>query len=201
MAPLGVIWNMPRNEKKIYITFDDGPTPEITEQVLSILSQYNAKATFFCLGKNVSQYPDIYNKILVMGHETGNHTQNHLNGWKTKNTEYFDDIQQAEKSISSKLFRPPYGRISASQILYLKKYYKIIMWEVLSGDYMKTLNKEKCLNNVLNNTREGSIVVFHDSVKAADKVLYALPRILDNFTERGFMFDSIRLNSSTEKCG
>jgi len=185
------IWKIDTKDKVIYLTFDDGPTPGVTDRVIEYLNKYNAKATFFCIGKNVAENPYLYQSILEGGHGTGNHTYNHKNGWKSSDSDYFDSIEQCNKVMNTKLFRPPYGRIKSSQAKVLKDHYKIIMWNVLSGDFDKTLSKEKCLNNVLKLTDKGSIVVFHDSVKASERVLYALPRMLEYFSTRGFRFESI----------
>lgn len=195
--PSSLIWKLSRKEKKLYLTFDDGPTPEITQKILEILKEYEAKATFFCLGKNVIQNPGIYNLILEQGHATGNHTHTHLNGWKTRSRKYFEDINQASGVIQSNLFRPPYGRLKTKQILRLKSDYKIIMWEILSGDYSKKISPEKCTENVISNAQSGSIIVFHDSEKAKKNVLFALPRVLEHFSGMGFAFDII--NSSVLK--
>jgi peptidoglycan-N-acetylglucosamine deacetylase len=186
-----LIWNKKDLGKRLFLTFDDGPTPEITDKVLEILDKYNARATFFCLGRNVERYPEIYQRILDKNHKTGNHTYSHLKGWKTGHKEYFQDVELAGQFIKSDLFRPPYGQIRRSQIQYLKRKYKIIMWEVMSHDYQKQLSKERSLKAVLHYTREGSIVVFHDSVKASEKVLYILPRILEEFSHKGFTFEAI----------
>ena len=186
-----LIWDIRQNEKKLYLTFDDGPTPVITDKILEILDHYNARATFFCLGRNVEHHPEIYQRILGKKHAVGNHSYSHLKGWKTKHKEYFQDIELAGQFIQSKLFRPPYGQISRSQIKYLKKKYKIIMWEVMSHDYQHKLSKERSLKAVFRYAGEGSIVVFHDSVKAADKALHILPKILEEFTKKGYTFEAI----------
>lgn len=186
-----VVWDKFGNGNTLYLTFDDGPTPEITEKVLDILDQYQAKATFFCLGRNVERYPDVYQSILARDHSVGNHTYSHLKGWKSKNQEYFDDIELASRLIHSKLFRPPYGKIRRSQIRYLKKKYKIVLWEVMSHDYEKRVSKERSLKVVLRYTRPGSILVFHDSVKAIKKLEYILPRFLEYFSEKGYKFEAI----------
>jgi len=188
-----LIWNFKSVDKSIYLTFDDGPTPGITEKVLTILDKFNAKATFFCLGKNVKDNPDIFQKIITQGHSVGNHTYDHFNGWKTNEDEYLLNIKKAEKYISSNLFRPPYGRIKKSQIQNIKNKYKIILWTVLSGDFDKNISKEKCLSNVINYAQKGSIIVFHDSVKAKEKILFALPEVLKYFSDKGFSFERIQI--------
>lgn len=190
------IWSINTNEKKIYLTFDDGPHPTITPFVLGELKKYGAKATFFCIGKNVVSYPGVYQQILDEGHRTGNHTQNHLNGWQTVNDIYFSDIEEATLYINSDLFRPPYGRIRSSQAKYIrramdKETAKIVMWDVLSGDFDKSTTPEQCLKNVVEKTNDGSVIVFHDSVKAWEKLSYTLPRILEHFSRKGFTFSAI----------
>lgn len=184
-------WEIPNTENKIYLTFDDGPTPEITDWTLDILKQFNIKATFFCLGQNVEKYPKIYQRILDEGHATGNHSFSHPSGWKTNDADYFDDIERSQKLINSKLFRPPYGRITKSQAKHLKEQYSIIMWSVLSGDFDVKISPEKCLENVIKHTKSGSIIVFHDSEKAAPNLKYALAKAIENLMERGFVFDSL----------
>lgn len=185
-------WRFSSVNKYIYLTFDDGPTPEITDFVLDELAKHNAKATFFCIGKNVKCHHHIYERILEDGHAIGNHTFNHLNGFKTKNATYLENVQHAAAHIHSNLFRPPYGKIKSSQgRALLKDGYKIIMWNVLSGDFDTKVTPEKCLQNVLKNTSNGSIVVMHDSIKAKEKVVYSLPKILAHFSEKGFEFRAI----------
>lgn len=183
-----LIWQKKGRNKEIYLTFDDGPHPEITRSVLDILDSYQAKATFFCVGENVSKYPETYAELISRGHTAGNHTYNHLNGWKTPNDSYFENIQKCRDVLPSDLFRPPYGRIKISQLRKLKKEYQIIMWSVLSWDFDKKISKEQCLNNVMYNTKDGAIVVFHDSEKSAENMLYALPRFLEHFSKLGFQF-------------
>jgi peptidoglycan-N-acetylglucosamine deacetylase len=186
-----LIWDKKGNGKKLYLTFDDGPTPEITDRVLEILDQFNARATFFCLGRNVEHYPAIYQRILAKNHAVGNHTYSHLKGWKTRHKEYFQDIELANHFIHSDLFRPPYGQIRSTQIRQLKNRYKIIMWEVMSHDYENRISKDHSLKAVLRYSQEGSIVVFHDSFKAADKAFYILPRVLEEFAGKGYTFEAI----------
>jgi peptidoglycan/xylan/chitin deacetylase (PgdA/CDA1 family) len=189
-----LVWKIPTKEKILYLTFDDGPHETATPFVLDELKRYNAKATFFCLGKNVQSHPEIYQRILNEGHSTGNHTFNHLNAWHVKNEEYIDDVKQGEKFIQSKLFRPPYGRIypSLSKKLRTQFGYKIIMWHVLSGDFDESIEPEKCLKNVLSKAQQGSIIVFHDSIKAWKSLQFALPAVLKSFTEKGFSFKSLQ---------
>ncbi len=189
-------WTMPGTENNIYLSFDDGPHPEITPFVLDELKKYGARASFFCIGKNVLAYPDIYKRIINEGHAVGNHSHNHLNGWKTKDADYLDDIATANQFISSTLFRPPYGKITRFQLQQLSKppfRMQTVMWSVLSGDFDRRITPEKCLGNVLKNTRPGSIVVFHDSEKAADRMRYALTGTLEHFKNGGFGFEKISL--------
>lgn len=180
------------SEPTVYLTFDDGPNPGTTAFILEQLRKFNAHATFFCLGKNVVQYPDIYQEIFNDGHAVGNHTYEHLNGFKTKAEAYVADVLQARKHISSPLFRPPYGRIKGSQIRLLKKEIpeiKIIMWDILSGDFDMAIDAQRCLQNVLFKFRSGSIIVFHDSNKAWDRMSYALPRLLEHFSRKKIKMD------------
>jgi peptidoglycan-N-acetylglucosamine deacetylase len=189
-----LVWEVKSKEKKMYLTFDDGPHPEHTIFVLDELKKHNAKATFFCIGNNVKQYPQVYKRIIEEGHAIGNHTFQHLNGKSTKDNVYLNDINTASKYIDSRLFRPPYGRIKSSQVKALSnlpKPYKIVMWTVLSGDFDIAITKEKCLKNVISNATNGSIIVFHDSEKAAEKMKHALPIVLNTFTEKGFEFEKI----------
>lgn len=186
-----VIWDKRKTGKRLFLTFDDGPTPVVTEQVLNILDQFQAKATFFCLGRNVERHPEIYLEILKRGHQTGNHTYSHLKGWETANKEYFQDIELAGFYIKSNLFRPPYGRIKRVQMRYLKKKYHIVLWDVMSHDYEKLWSKERCLKAVLRYAREGSIIVFHDSEKAAEKALFILQNVLEHFSKLDYKFESL----------
>ncbi|MFL9830371.1 polysaccharide deacetylase family protein [Flavobacterium sp. ST-87] len=198
------VWDIPNKENKIYLTFDDGPTPEITAWVLNQLEQYNAKATFFCIGKNIEQHPEIFKKVIEKGHAIGNHTFNHLNGWKTNTNEYIENSVQCSvisnqfsnnkpQTTDNQLFRPPYGKIKRAQAKKLRqKGYKIIMWDVLSADFDQNITKEKCLKNVVNNTRSGSIIVFHDSIKAFENLKYVLPKVLEYLVENHFSFETIK---------
>jgi len=190
-----LIWRMPVGiQKVLYLTFDDGPHPVATPFVLDQLQKYNARATFFCIGKNVQEYPQLYSRVLMDGHRTGNHTQNHLNGWKTDETTYLQNIRDAARHIDSDLFRPPYGRIRFRQAALLKGapfFYKVIMWDVLSADFDVALSAEQCADSVKRYGRPGSIVVFHDSEKAFDRLRDALPAVLDHFSRLGYRFECI----------
>ncbi len=201
------VWDIPSKEKIIYLTFDDGPTPEITNWTLDTLKQYKAKATFFCIGNNVEKHPEIFHNILNEEHSIGNHTHNHLKGWTTLNEDYLKNVKEAQntinfqiqkskiknqKSLINNLFRPPFGQITPKQGKKLIiSSYKIIMWNVLSLDWDNSVTKEKCLENVINKTSNGSIIVFHDSVKASKNMKYALPKVLDYFTKKGFCFKKL----------
>lgn len=188
------LWQLPGLRKVIYLSFDDGPHPAITSFVLDELDKFNAKASFFCIGKNVLAYPDTYQQILDRGHAVGNHTYDHLNGWKTKNDVYLENVLQAKRLIDSNLFRPPYGRIKGSQLKALtgpEYRFHTVMWTVLSGDFDKGISAEKCYHNVIDNTTSGSIVVFHDSEKANDKLRYTLPLVLEHFSQQGYLFEKI----------
>jgi len=197
------IWSFASKEKSIYLTFDDGPTPVITDWVLDTLQQYNAQATFFCIGRNIEEHPTIFKRIINQGHAIGNHTYSHLNGWKTSDEDYLENILKAEKVMSverreqnktqnSKFFRPPYGKIKTSQTKSLHKSgYKIIMWSVLSADFDTTIDVNKCLDNVIKNVENGDVVVFHDSVKAFEKLKVVLPKVLKHFKNKGYAFRRI----------
>jgi peptidoglycan/xylan/chitin deacetylase (PgdA/CDA1 family) len=188
-------WKIPTKDKVIYLTFDDGPDPEATAFVLANLKKYNAKATFFCIGNNVLKHPNIYESVLKDGHRVGNHTYDHLNGWQTENLLYIDNIKDAKNMIESILFRPPYGRIKKSQIKLLKQSdslpNQIIMWDVLSGDFDQKVDGETCARNVIKNTVPGSIIVFHDSQKAWDRMSVALPIVLEYFSNLGYRMELI----------
>lgn len=186
-----LIWCFPDEKDAVFLTFDDGPTQVVTPWVLDQLAKYNAKATFFCLGKNVEMNPDIFNRILAEGHAVGNHTYSHLKGWATENSQYIQDIDFANGLLKSKLFRPPYGRIKPSQFKLLKKRYKIIMWNILSMDYSKRVSPRRVVNNVLNHVKPGDIIVFHDSKKAERSIRYSLPRVLEAMSNKGLKFKSI----------
>lgn len=188
----GARWSMPPGEKAIYLTFDDGPNPRATSFVLDQLAQYGAQATFFCVGANVARYPELFRRIVDAGHAVGNHTQQHLNGFKTTTENYMQDVDQAAQHIPSGLFRPPYGRIRYSQRTQLKvRGYSMVMWSVLSADFDAALRGEQCLKHVLEHTRDGSIVLFHDSEKAWERLSVALPGVLSHFSDAGYLFKKI----------
>lgn len=197
----GCVWDIPVAEKILYLTFDDGPNPTATPYVLDELKKYNAKATFFCIGKNVIEQPAIYRRILDEGHRVGNHTFNHYNGWKVRDEQYLQNILQAGKHIDSNLFRPPYGKITRFQVKLLSgiknspgsSNFRIIMWDVLSGDFDTKLSCEKCSSNVIKNVRPGSVIVFHDSEKAFPRMKDALPKVLGHFNAKGYRFEVINL--------
>ena len=186
------IWQMPERTKTIYLSFDDGPTPEITDWILDQLDQYHAKATFFCVGENVSKYPEKFSEIRKRGHAIGNHTYNHLNGWKTKTAPYVENVVEANDLIQSRLFRPPYGRIKKAQLKLLQDLkYKIILWSVLTYDFDANLNKNESLNQIKKKSGPGSIIVFHDHQKAFENLKELLPETLGYFSENGFVFEKI----------
>ncbi|MCK8481066.1 polysaccharide deacetylase family protein [Psychroserpens algicola] len=193
------IWDIATTTKELFLTFDDGPTPDITNWTLKILDDYNAKATFFCVGGNIDQHPDIYQNIIEAGHSIGNHTQHHIKGWATKTNAYIDNVSLAEHSIGTKLhtkktklFRPPYGQIKPQQGKKLIELgYKIVMWDVLSFDWDQDISEEQCLENVISKSKSGSIIVFHDSIKASKNMMYALPKVLEKFSLEGYKFKAL----------
>jgi peptidoglycan-N-acetylglucosamine deacetylase len=186
-----LLWNKPREEKAVYLTFDDGPTPGVTEWVLDTLSEYNALATFFCVGKNVEENLGIMQRIINEGHSIGNHTYNHYNAWKTKSAVYMNDVDECCKVINSSLFRPPYGKLRPMIQKRLLKNFDIVMWDVLSYDFDEKITGEECYENVAQNSSAGSIIVFHDSVKAELRLKYALPKCLDFFASQSYAFRSL----------
>ncbi len=187
-----LIWEMPVSQD-LYLTFDDGPTPGVTEWILHTLKRADAKATFFVLGKNVELYPDLYERILRDGHKIGNHTYSHQKGWRMSLERYAEDIDFANSLVNSNLFRPPYGQITPSQSRYIAKRYKIVMWDILSLDYEQRISPRKCLRNVVNNMQGGSIVVFHDSEKSYRNMSYALPHVLRQAKKMGLECKSLEL--------
>ena len=196
-----LLWQLPTKEKVIYLTFDDGPHATATHFVLDQLKAYQAKASFFCIGKNVVKHPEIYQRILQEGHQVGNHTQHHMNGWEHAASDYLEEVAIAAEHIYSPLFRPPYGRIKRSAIVKVKALLdqrfqnrgssKIVMWTVLSGDFDTNISGETCFQNLIKHTGPGAIIVFHDSTKAWDRMSFALPKILKYFSELGYRFETI----------
>ncbi|WP_345271353.1 polysaccharide deacetylase family protein [Nibrella viscosa] len=187
------LWRLDDSEPVIYLTFDDGPIPDITEFALEQLDKYAAQATFFCIGDNVRKHTDIFYNVIEAGHAIGNHTYNHLNGWKTDDETYLKNVYKAqdELRVATTLFRPPYGRIRRSQALDLLDTHSIVMWDVLSGDFDTSLSPQTCLRKTIQYTEPGSIVVFHDSLKAWPNMRYVLPRMLAHFAERGYEFRAV----------
>ena len=189
-------WKMPGDEKVLFISFDDGPHPEITPFVLNELKKFDAKASFFCLGKNIVNNPEVYKRILDEGHAVGNHSFSHLNGWKTKDMAWLDDIEEAKKYCDSTLFRPPYGRITRFQLKALagpRFQFHTVMWTVLSADFDEAKSPEQCYSHVIKKTRGGDIIVFHDSERAFPRLRYALPMALKYFREKGYRFEKITM--------
>ena len=193
------VWDIPNSENTIYLTFDDGPTPEITERVLEILDKHHIKATFFCIGDNVRKHPEIVQKILSKQHSVGNHTYSHLKGWRTPTKTYINNTEACRMKLNSQftiqnsqIFRPPYGKITPWQSFKLRKLgYKIIMWDVLSKDYAASISAEMCYENVIKNVSSGSIIVFHDSNKAKENVLNSLEKTIETLKSKGFKFEKI----------
>jgi peptidoglycan/xylan/chitin deacetylase (PgdA/CDA1 family) len=185
------IWREDKNKNNIYLTFDDGPIPEITPWILDCLKEKNVKASFFCVGENIKKHPEIFNRLLDEGHVVGNHTYNHLRGWNTENKDYFDNINQCQELTRTNLFRPPYGRARKSQMKELAKDFKIVMWDVLTGDYDQEITPYECYKNCIDTTRNGSIIVFHDNIKAINNVKYALPKSIEYLIEQGYQFKTL----------
>jgi peptidoglycan/xylan/chitin deacetylase (PgdA/CDA1 family) len=213
LYPSGLLWNKSRDLKVIFLTFDDGPIPIVTPWVLKTLKNFNAKATFFCIGENITKHPEIFNQLKADGHSIGNHTYNHLKGWITDDKTYYGNWEKCQELTQTNLFRPPYGRIKRSQIKLLANQksavrgpkseevqsqfsnlnskISIVMWDVLSGDFDTKLSPEKCLKNVLKHTQNGSIVVFHDSLKAYERLEYTLPKALKYWSDKGYSFETL----------
>jgi peptidoglycan/xylan/chitin deacetylase (PgdA/CDA1 family) len=194
----GFVWDIPsKATKTVYLTFDDGPIPEATPWVLEVLKHHDVKATFFCIGNNIKKHPDAFQQVIDHGHAIGNHTFNHLNGWKTGVKEYEANFEMCENEIQArykgaKLFRPPYGKIKSAQATLIRKRgYKIIMWDVLSADFDRTITPEECLNNIVNNVADGSITIFHDSIKASVNLKYALPKAIEYLKKNNYEFGVI----------
>jgi len=188
------IWRINQSEKCVYLTFDDGPVPEITPWVLDLLDKYNIKATFFCVGDNVRKYPEIYRQILDKGHLVGNHTFHHEKGLSCRTKNYVLDAGLAARYIDSKLFRPPHGHMRFKQVLKLRKDYKIIMWDVVTRDYSRYVSAEQVFRSVKKYTRNGSVIVFHDSIKAKPRMKEALPKSIEWLLEQGYTFKLISFN-------
>lgn len=189
-----LIWRKLNDSNKIYITFDDGPIPIVTPFVIKTLKIHKAPATFFCIGDNIRKHPEVFQQLLDEGHSIGNHTYNHLKGWVTEDDVYLENVKKCNLLVKSNLFRPPYGKIKRSQIELLKKEYpdlNIIMWDILTGDFDQNLSPEACLKKVLSTTRPGSIIVFHDSLKALERLQYVLPRALEYWTQKGYQFEKL----------
>jgi peptidoglycan/xylan/chitin deacetylase (PgdA/CDA1 family) len=184
-------WDLPVKDKVVYLTFDDGPTPKVTDWVLDLLDENKAKATFFCLGNNVASHAEIYKRILAKGHSVGNHSYSHLKGFRTSSNSYVEDVDRAAEIIDSTLFRPPYGRLWPSQVRKLRKKYRIIMWSVLSVDYNSNVDSRQVIRNVTDNVRPGSIIVFHDSLKASKNLYKSLPEVLAFLIGEGYQMKSI----------
>ncbi len=188
----GFLWRSDAQERQLYLTFDDGPVPQITPWVLDVLKDYEAQATFFCVGENVSRYPEIFRRIRREGHAVGNHTYNHISGWAHDPEVYLENVSTCAQLVDSDLFRPPYGRINRKQARsLLGNNYRIVMWDILSGDFDREIEPDQCYHNVVDNARPGSIIVFHDSVKAEANLRSALPKVLDFFARQGYAFASL----------
>lgn len=187
-----MIWNRYGSEQELFLTFDDGPVPEVTPWILDQLDHYNAKASFFCVGQNIEKNQAIFEDLVYANHCIGNHSFNHLSGWTTGNINYINNVHKGAAISNSNLFRPPYGRIRPSQFKLLKHYYTIIMWDVLSGDFDPSISPAQCYDNVIRNSIPGSIIVFHDSIKSKAKVMEVLPRVLKYYSERGYQFNSLK---------
>lgn len=191
----GLVWRMEEEEKNVFLTFDDGPIPEVTPWVLERLKEYNAKATFFCVGENVSKYPEIFQSVVDAGHTVGNHTFNHLNGWNSDNIAYFRNVRRCAQLVDSTLFRPPYGKLKPKQIEFLMRHYDIVMWDVLSGDFDPAQSSNACYDGVINGIESGSIVVFHDSLKSFDRLETVLPQTLQWLSDNGYTMRSLDIET------
>jgi peptidoglycan/xylan/chitin deacetylase (PgdA/CDA1 family) len=188
------VWNIPNNDRGVFLTFDDGPTPSITNQTLDILKEHKIKATFFCLGTQVEKYPELFKRIIDEGHAVGNHSYSHLKGWTTNNNRYLEDVRKGEAIIKSNLFRPPYGKIKRSQVNSLSPETKIILWDVLPGDFSSKNNVKEIVSNTVNSVESGSIIVLHDNIDCGGKMIAALPIIIDKLKEKKYCFPPITDN-------
>ncbi len=191
----GLEWHGPRDRKVLYLTFDDGPIPDETPFILDTLASYGVKATFFCVGDNIRKHPALFREVVAAGHSTGNHTMHHVKGWGMETTKYLEDVRECDEWLKKEggtpgLFRPPYGKATRGQLRTLKSH-RVIMWDVLSGDFDTSLSPGRCLDKTLRATRNGSIVLFHENVKAHDRVRYALPAYIETMQEQGFEFDAL----------
>jgi peptidoglycan/xylan/chitin deacetylase (PgdA/CDA1 family) len=189
-----LVWNFAENEQKVFLTFDDGPSTSVTDSILTILEEEKVRATFFCIGKNVKKNPELANKILKKGHSIGNHSMTHVNGWRTRKKSYLKNINEASEYINSNLFRPPFGRFNFYSLYKILKKYKLVMWDVLSGDFDEKLEEKAVINNVIKNVSNGSIIVFHDNNKCKEKTLSALLKTIKKLKEKGFSFEVIPFN-------
>jgi peptidoglycan/xylan/chitin deacetylase (PgdA/CDA1 family) len=185
------LWRKNSSEKVVYLTFDDGPVPEVTPQVLGILDDFDIKATFFCVGDNVKKFPELYREILLKGHSVGNHTFHHLNGFKVGQEQYLKDVEQASQLIDSRLFRPPYGKLTRREKKILQQKFQIVLWDVISYDYDQNLSPSQVLKNVKSYSRSGSVILFHDSVKAKNNMLTVLPQAISFLLAKGYRFEKL----------
>lgn len=185
------IWDIDTHHNEVFITFDDGPIPELTPWILDVFKEYDFQATFFCVGDNILKYPEIYNRIIEEGHAVGNHTFNHLNGWHTDHDTYMENVKAFDQLLTTDFFRPPYGKLKRGQATAIKSGKKIVMWDVLSGDFDAGISREQCLKNVLENFQKGSIIVFHDNVKAEEKLRFVLPKFLKHLKDLGYKSSAI----------
>ncbi len=190
------LWKKPQENPTLYLTFDDGPIPELTPWILEVLNEYKAKATFFCVGDNIQRHSAIFRTLLQEGHSVGNHTYHHLNAWKTDKKNYLQDIQKCQDEIEKRdakthFFRPPYGKLNFYLRKEIEKNYQIVLWDVLSYDFDEQVSRENCLKNTLQNCENGSIIVLHDNIKATRNLIYTLPRLLEYFSEKGFVFENL----------
>ena len=189
-----IVWNFSEKEQKVFLTFDDGPSTNVTDSILTILEQEKVRATFFCIGKNVKKNPELADKILKKGHSIGNHSMTHVNGWRTRKNSYLRNINEASEYINSNLFRPPFGRFNLYSLYQILKKYKLVMWDVLSGDFDEKIEEKAVINNVIKNVANGSIIVFHDNNKSKEKTLSVLIKTIKKLKEKGFSFEAIPFN-------